>query len=139
MTLEEKEHLLKLSQERQAILPGATTNRYEIPDDEAVVTSDVPMVKSNVSMVAAVRYRKEMVDNCHGDGRVDEASSQDDHSVSEAIEMVAITADSSKTILLPSELQYQKKVIFIQPLCMLIILGNLCPLIIKTNNFILRS
>ena len=104
VTLEEKERHLQLSKERQTVSPEA--NRNEEVDDETVMASDV-------TMVTAVRYRKEIADSCHGDDRVGEVSLQEeDYSVGEAIEMVAIKADSDKVILLPSQLKDQKKVIF---------------------------
>ena len=97
VTLEEKEYQLQLSKERQTVLPEVTGNRNEEVDGE-------------VTMVAAVRYRKEIADSCHGDDKINEGDSQEDYSVGETIEMVAITTDSDKTILLPSQLDDQKKV-----------------------------
>ena len=103
MTLEEKEYQLQLYKERQAVLPEAITSRDKIVDDKAVVTSDVPMAM-------AVRYRKEGADSCHSDETVEEVSTQEDHSVGETIEMVAIASDSDQAILLSSQLGKQKKV-----------------------------
>ena len=44
---------------------------------------------SDVTMVTAVQYRKEIADSCHGDDRIDEGTSQEDYSVGEIIEIVA--------------------------------------------------
>ena len=64
-------------------------------------------------MVMAVRYRKEVTDSCHSDDKVDEeVSSQEDCSMDETVEMVAIAADSDKNILLPLQLKDQNKVFY---------------------------
>lgn len=94
---------MQLSQERQSILPEATANRDEMVENESVVTSDV-------AMEMAVRYRKEVADGCHSYNRVDEVSLQEDYSVGETIEMVAIASDSDKAVLLQSQLNHHKKV-----------------------------
>ena len=95
VTLEEKEYHLQLSKDRQ---PEATANRdNQILADEA---TDVPMT-------LGVRYRKEVANGCYGD---EEMSSQEDHSVDDTIEMVAIASDSDQAILLSSPLRKQKKV-----------------------------
>ena len=99
VTLEEKEYQLQLSKERQTISPEIIGNKNEAMDGEAVMTSDV-------TMVTAVRYRKEIAGSCHGD--VEECA-QENYSEGEAIEMVSITTDSDKDILLPSQPD-QKKV-----------------------------
>ena len=106
VTLEEKEYQLQLSKERQTVLPEVTGNRSEAVNGEAVMVSDV-------TMVTAVRYRKEIANSCHGDDRIDEGTSQEDYSVGETIEMVTITTDSDKAILVPSQLDDQKKVTYI--------------------------
>ena len=106
VTLEEKEYQLQLSKERQTVLPEVTGNRSEAVNGEAVMVSDV-------TMVTAVRYRKEIANSCHGDDRIDEGTSQEDYSVGETIEMVAITTDSDKAILVPSQLDDQKKVTYV--------------------------
>ena len=104
VTLEEKEHQLQLSKERQTVSPEIIGNRDEPMDGEAVMTLDS-------TMVTAVRYRKEIAGSCHGDDITDEGCSQDD-SVGETIEMVTITTDSDKAILLPSH-PGQKKVTYV--------------------------